>query len=287
MKRALIIILGLALAGGGSAQAGPGPGLGSGQGCKAQCIKSALVWSKGTSAKIRVRTDTAAFIKIRVSDKAPWPATPAPHFYTVDASSFSGALKTDWTTTLTGLDAGTVYHIVVEAQDANGRTAFRQGTFTTLKRNVLITFTHIKIVSDAEKGANRGEIEFLFRANQVWHPELHQGIRKLQSGDVLKLPGRGLQLLLPDAPRWLELRVQGVEHDWTTSYCSDGVPPFQSLGFDGDCNQHATALEMFDLDNLPDQGDSLPSLHDAEFFLETDDHRLKFRAYGTIDVSFG
>ena len=159
MKRALIIILGLALAGGGSAQAGPGPGLGSGQGCKAQCIKSALVWSKGTSAKIRVRTDTAAFIKIRVSDQAPWPATPAPHFYTVDASSFSGALKTDWTTTLTGLDAGTVYHIVVEAQDANGRTAFRQGTFTTLKRNVLITFTHIKIVSDAEPNRRRNQRE--------------------------------------------------------------------------------------------------------------------------------
>lgn len=74
MLRIATFMIGLLLTTGAVAAAAPPTpriGLGSGLGCGAQCIKKALVTPTMTGGSLEVKTDTAARIKIWVSDQAP------------------------------------------------------------------------------------------------------------------------------------------------------------------------------------------------------------------------
>jgi hypothetical protein len=188
MKRVLsIVIAAVALTIAGTASGGGPPvapvEVGSGLGCEAQCIKQATVVAGPFAAVLDVRTDAPARIKVKVSDVAPTQATSGPHFYTWDAADSTGAAyKTQWTTTLLGLQAGTLYHIVVWATDAEGRTAYQQGRFRTKGRTVEVTFWKVKVLNDADKGKlDKGEISFEGELNgdDAWAI----GEKKLASGN--------------------------------------------------------------------------------------------------------
>ena len=82
--------------------------------------------------QLQVETDTPARLKVWISDQAPGfidgtPWIPNPDYFGQTWNRF-----TSFTFALDGLAAGTLHHILVTATDAEGRTAYRLGTFETL-----------------------------------------------------------------------------------------------------------------------------------------------------------
>lgn len=246
--------------------------------CAEQCIVKAWVTSQGTSADIEVKTDTPALIEVEAALEVPHQTADGPRFHDPDVRVRSDERERVWNARLAPLFADTTYHIIVRATDVHGDSSYQQGTFRTLRRTATVTFTDIRVIDDADKGKyDRGEIEFFFAVADQWLPELHQGERKIRSGKTLDLPGRGLAFTLDDAPQWIALAVQGVEHDDGLHFCSHGFPPFEGGGGGGagKCIDFATAETHVNLDEQA-----------GAFEFTTDDYYLKFRVRGTIDVSY-
>jgi hypothetical protein len=286
---ALVLALaGQALAGSPAA----GGGVTSGLGCGAQCITKAKVIAGPFNATLQVRTDTPARISVKVSDQEPFHATGGPHFYVWDAAaSTGGAYKTAWNTSLSGLEPGTLYHIVVWATDGEGRTAYREGTFETPGRHVVLTFWKVKVLNDADHdcciSANKGELSFDYYANGGY---VHgNGQKKLASGASFHPHPAEFPIPIDDAPRYLELFVGGSECDhagWNCVFEADDY-----CGSDSDCAEAHATLDLDDLGGgaLPgNYGTDMPSGHDGYVVFETPHHYyLEFRVYAYVDVYYG
>ena len=263
-----------------------------GEGCELQCITKAKLNPAWGSASLEIQAAVPVRMQVKASKFAPMQTTSGPHFTVVHASASSGGdYRTQWTPALDDLEPATTYHIVVWATDEKGRTAVQQGTFKThhANRQVTITFDRIRILGDADNGAlNPGELELFFGVNGEWQPSLHQGERKVKSEDTLRLPWDGdrpgLTTILADAPQWLELDVQGYEHDkygkgFGFGFCSQGFPPFAGSGDSFECGDYATATTRIDLDAL------FPGLaHRAVF--ETRRNYLKFVIEADVTVRY-
>ena len=240
--------------------------------CDGQCIEWATVEPHGTSATFAMHTTVPARL---------WVSMDAP------AVQDTGSRVRDWEVTFEGLTPDTLYNVVLVAEDQHGNLNHRYGQFRTLERHVEITFTSIHVVNDADKwDVNKGEVEWVFEVENDWIESFHRGIAKIKSGRTVNL-GEGRRLVIDDADRYLELAVQGVEHDF--GYCTAGVPPYAGH-FGGDildCQDVATAWETIDLDNLVVDDPAVPAGYDAAFMLRTRAHYLEFDAYGTIDIWYG
>ncbi|HEX7277095.1 MAG TPA: hypothetical protein VF244_06940 [Acidimicrobiales bacterium] len=262
-----------------------------GDGCDLQCISKAWVNPGRGSAALEVKTEVPSRMQVKASTFEPMQTTSGPHFNVVHAAASSGAdFRTEWDVDLDGLEPGTTYHVVVWATDEEGRTAYQQGTFLTHEavRRVKVTFNRIRIISDGDK-YTKGEVELFLAVNNEYRPELHQGTKTVKSGSSHGLPWNGgragtVVMVIEDAPQWLNLRVQGVEHDEYGKgpgfqFCSEGTPPFAGLsGGESTCLDYATAGEHLDLDTL------FPGLaHPVEF--ETTSHHLKFRVEAEVTVT--
>lgn len=237
---------------------------------------------------LEVKTSVPARMQVKVSKFEHTQTTSGPHFNVVDAAASSGAgYRTQWNTALDGLDPGTKYHVVVWATDEKGGTAYRQGTFVThdIRRWAVVHFNRIHVIGDGDHGKrNRGELELFFAVDDEYRSHLHQGTKKVKSGSGYGLPWDGgrpgtLGVVVDDAPRWLNLKVQGVERDFSLQFCSEGIPPYAGLATgSSDCLDFATAAEHLDLDGL------FPGLaHLVEF--ETTNGHLKFRIEAEVVVS--
>ena len=238
--------------------------------CDGQCIEWATVQPGGTSATFKMHTTVPARL---------WVSMDAP------AVQDTGSRVRDWEVTFDGLTPDTLYNVVLVAEDQHGNLNHRYGQFRTLERHVEITFTSIHVVNDADKwDINKGEVEWFFEVDGDWIEAFHRGIAKVKSGQWINL-GDSRRYVIDDADRFLQLAVQGVEHD-SKGFCTAGVPPFSDhFGGDiDDCRDVATAVETFDLDNLVNDDPALPAGYDAAFMLRTRDHYLQFDAYGTIDI---
>src|SRR6185436_9515947 len=94
---------------------------------------------------------------------------------------------TKWTGQLGQLRPGTKYYVIVSATDAQGRSAYQTGTVRMDDRKVRITLLKIKVIDDADKGANNGEILF-----EHWIGDRsfgHADFRKLASGATINVEG--------------------------------------------------------------------------------------------------
>lgn len=241
--------------------------------CDGQCIEWATVEPGGTTATFELHTSVPARM---------WVSMDAP------AVQDSGSMVQDWEVTFDDLTPDTLYHVVLVAEDQHGNLDHRYGQFRTLERHVEITFTSIHVINDADKWKiNKGEVEWFFEVEGDWIEEFHRGVAKVKSGDWINL-GESRRLVIDDADRWLQLAVQGVEHD-SHGFCSAGVPPYADhFGGDiDDCRDVATAIGTIDLDNLVVDDPALPAGYDAAFMVQTRDHYLQFDAYGTIDIWYG
>jgi hypothetical protein len=294
MKRWITLIAALLLAVPAAALAGTAPaphgGIASGLGCSAQCITKANVFAGPFVAVVQIRTDTLARISVEVSDQPPLHPVGGPWFPTTDAADSTGtAYKTAWNPALHGLEPGTTYHIVVKAKDADGHTAYREGTFKTEGRIAMLTLWKVKILNDADHDccvwANKGEISFDYYVNGKW--VLGTGQKKLASGASFHPHSPLWPIAVDDAPRFLHVFVGGSECDHVGWNCVFEAGDY--CGSDSDC---ASASATIDLDHLGagtlpgSYGTDMPSGHQGYIVFETKDSYLRFRVYAYVDVSY-
>jgi hypothetical protein len=282
MKRAITTILTtfLLTVGGQAFAAGPpvAPGgLNAGLGCSAQCIQKALVTPTMTGARLEVETDTPARIAIRISDQAPGFIDGTPWIPNPDYAAHTVSTYTSRTFQIDRLAAGTRFHILVTATDAEGRSAYRLGTFETLDppplppavqtQAVRVMFYKVKIKNDADS-VGKGEIALNFCV---------KGDCGIGEGAYLKLgSGQTYAALetrtVADGSGEIELRVDGDEYDFATA------------------NEHSSPRLVVDLDDLDDNvvgGDygNMPYGHDAYVSFESpSSDSLEFRVYAWVDV---
>jgi len=237
--------------------------------CDGQCIEFATVEVGGTSASFAMHTTVPARL---------WVSMDAP------AVQNSVARVRDWVVNFEGLTPDTLYNVVLVAEDQHGNLNHRFGQFRTLKRHAEITFTSIHVVNDADKRArNKGEVEWFFEVDGDWIEDFHRGVAKIKSGRTVNL-GDGRRIEINDSDRFVELAVQGIEHD--PGKCFAGTGPFDDHrgGDMAGCRDVATAVATIDLDDLIVDDPALPAGYDGAFMLRTREHYLQFDAYGTIDV---
>ena len=239
--------------------------------CDGQCIEFATVEVGGTSASFAMHTTVPARL---------WVSMDAP------AVQNSVARVRDWAVTFEGLTPDTLYNVVLVAEDQHGNLNHRFGQFRTLERHAEITFTSIHVVNDADKrAANKGEVEWFFEVDGDWIEDFHRGVGKIKSGRTVNL-GDGRRIEINDSDRYVQLAVQGMEHDPVLGSASPGSGPFADH-CGGDvvgCRDVATAVATIDLDDLIVDEPALPAGYDGAFMLRTREHYLQFDAYGTIDV---
>ncbi len=264
-------------------------GVGSGLGCAAQCIKTGVTTSHGKSVDLHVTTDTPAKLQAQISTLPPLPNGNSPPYFTNPKTQSDNSFRTDWTTAFTALEPDTTYHIVVRATDGNGKTAYQQGTFKTLERKVVVTFTKILVIDDADHGVNKGEVSFDFFVNDQEVGRLDQ--QKIKSGQSIHF---SVYANLTDAPRWLTITVRGLECDvvgWKCAEEAEGDFPTTGGGSYQDWD-YAHAYTFVNVDDPdmgalpPNYGTDLPAGHDGYLIFDTTGYHLKFRVYGYFDTDY-
>jgi hypothetical protein len=260
----------------------------SGAGCAAQCIRTAQVSAGLRAAKITVNTNVPARLMISADPSEPLATSQGPSFAHPDVSLTTSQLSTQWSGELLGLVASRRYNVIIRAIDANGRMSVRQGTFETAKRHAIVTFKRIRVSYDGDKGANRGELAFHGKINGYWRVKRKES--KVKSDSTVHFPNGGT-VGYTDLTRWIDLKVQAVEHDAKgTCYDSLGSGPF-SQKLSGSINEKChkrtwnTAVGEFDLDEIFAQDGLLPgfggwSSFDKTIYAERGPIRFK------VDVGF-
>lgn len=271
-------------------------------GCSIQCVRKALFTQVGgTDATIEIATGEPATLQVMLSRDAPIQESWGPRFSFVDRSISSPGLVKTWTGHLDQLRPGTTYHVIVSATDGRGRSAYRTGTVRMDDRKVRITLLKIKVIDDADKGSNRGEISFEHRlgGNVV----AAAGFHKISSGDTVDVrgdsgrPGALAVVTANGSDPVLKLVTDGLECDWQQmKNCvrESGWAPGSGGGeTGGKGDDWAVAGGTFHLNSLLESGAlpstfgmGLPAGHDAYFAYATTSHYLKFRVYGYLDVFF-
>jgi hypothetical protein len=261
-----------------------GPGtIDSGLGCSQQCIVKALVSQQqpdGTRARIDIRTSTTAHIQIDVSrDKPTQLAGGGLAQYDVVSRQWTPSPTKEWAPSVTGLDYGTKYYVVVRARDNQGRVSFRQGSFRTVSATATITLHRIKVLNDGDK-IGKGDMDFhlYVEDEHVWGT----GIRKINSGDTMTVsppgssrPGYPFQV---SANGDAKFSMEMIGRDW------DGFAP----------DAGNTAGGQFDVSDLlkpgalpggwQGTGVTAPAGHDGYFAFGATDAYVKFLVLATIDL---
>jgi hypothetical protein len=266
----------------------------SGHGCSGGCIQRALL----TQSRV---TPSTATVDFRAAVPATLRLLVRRGSETV-AALVSAGETTSWTPTVSGLLPGTTYAVEATATDAQGRVDRRTGTFRTVEAVARVTLAKITVVDDAEKGANRGELRFTYRVNDVGQDG--GGLRKIGSGTTLGAPVAGTSrpgatFAVPaHAGAVLDVRVRGLECDrvMKKTCLIDGAAPAgwkPSGGSNGKKEQHAWAVGVLDLEDvlragaLPPwhgTGVEAPAGHDGYFVVSTSDFRVKFRVLAHVDL---
>jgi hypothetical protein len=216
------------------------PGLGEAapggdSGCSTQCITKAWLTPDPSSfdMDLEVTSHTLARFEAYVSTDAPGEDPDGhPSFPGATPMTTNFAYEKAWTTTLGPLEPATTYHVIVKATDGMFRSSYQVGSFETRvgANRLLVTFHEIRVHHDGDKGANRGELSFVFAIDGAYVRKA--GEFKVGSGTTLNLsdgdrwPGIGTVVDLDPSPlAWLPmLGVAGYERD------ADGVNDFCSLG---------------------------------------------------------
>lgn len=266
----------------------PDPGLSAGLGCKAACIERALLRNDGIvpgRVHLEWRTSVPATVSLSLSAKTISGATL--HFF----QHVTGSRKTEHRATFDGLLTGTTYQVTAKAKDAEGHTRVEEGSFRTRSAVATVIFHKLKVIDDADKGGNAGEISFDYAAGDEvvgsnW-------FRRIDSGETVaaRTSGAGrpgvMFTVSADRRRTLDLWVGGNECDWQRLSRCPREANFGGYPTDVD----ATAKLTFDLRDAigsealpPAHGSGLPAGHGAYPIWETTSNYLKFRVYATVDV---
>ncbi len=224
---------------------------GGDSGCATQCITSAVL-SPGadyTSSALAVRSHTPALFQASVSTAAPSFDGSVPSFAAVDEWVNSGLEYTqEWDPTLDGLASNTQYHIIVTAQDAQGRTSYRVGQFLSQSAptfDLAYTLVGIKVTNDGDKHS-AGELSFGWQVGSDLVALDNAG--KVDDG----MAGLSTFTFTDWSSTWQVSDVSGFmppvivsafEWDWNGNAfdgdsCNDVPESVSTSGFDGDCVMH-------------------------------------------------
>ena len=265
----------------------PDVGLSAGLGCKADCLERGTLTS---DPQVPGRASLELRATVPVTFQVLLVARDASGRLLDQRGVATGAGRTSFETTLDGLLTGTRYTVTAKATDADGHLRSEHGTFRTRSAEATVTVHAIRIIDDADKGSNAGEIDLdlVAQGDDFWT----MGFRRIDSGTTFapRMPGTtrpgAWTTVSVDGLKQLELQAGGVECDWQRlSRC-----PRESGPVGGDWE--ASATTHLDLDEAfvadgslpPGYGTVLPAGHDAYAIFETTEHSLKFRVYATVDV---
>ncbi len=95
----------------------------------------------------------------------------------------TGSKKDSHTATFDRLLTGTTYQVTAKATDADGATRVEQGTFRTRSAVAVVTFHKLKVLNDADKGGNAGEISFDYAVED--EVDVTSWFRRIDSGDTV------------------------------------------------------------------------------------------------------
>jgi hypothetical protein len=206
-----------------------------GPGCSINCITSGIAYARGVDAELVVHTDTPAMIWIIVwNDDGYHRQFISDHGQT----SFSGFFD--------DLEADTFYYAMAVAEDGEGYSSHGYGDFTTLSRNVQVSFTSATI-----HDSPFGDDDFWMRlwVNGEWANDGSGGYDP--EGSTLPL---GIQIhSFDDVGQSLDLSVQLSQSDDDADLCEatgplDG-PYIGGLG----CTEYAYATLYDDVNDLDDR----------------------------------
>lgn len=224
---------------GGLAQPG-GPA-----GCAAQCITKAWLSpaggaQAGTTVGLDVASHTPAQFQASVSTQAPTLTDGVPSFaQTVEWANSGLQYAKTWQVDLSGLTPGTDYHIIVAAQDAQGRKAWRVGQFRTVPApdvDLDLALVSVRVDRDGD-GIGRGELSMGWRIGE--HTVATFGEAKREDGDLVTFGTTPTRITVPGMSGWLPVvRVAAMERDpdGLSEFCAGpaGVP--DSQGSNGACD---------------------------------------------------
>ncbi|KAL3916045.1 MAG: hypothetical protein SGARI_008051 [Bacillariaceae sp.] len=217
----------------------------SNDGCAVQCITSGKAYARGVDALLQVRTATPATIVIQVFDNAG----------------------------LLGLKPGTTYTAVATATDSNGNTAVGHGSFTTLVRNVEISFPWqaSMLFNLVESDGNDPTY-----AKRIWHDGswIEEQYENLGVASDPLIPGQPYTLgmfqetmAIDNAEKYLELTLQMQMDNRDCDPCEVIGPPEQPFygAWEGSGIYWAFSELAggfpFDLDINPGNAESSHTLH--------------------------
>ena len=263
----------------------PDLGLSAGLGCKADCIEKGTLTSDPSiagRAQLELRSTVPAIFQVSLVVKTISGKTL--HFF----QHVTGSRKTEHTATLDGLMTGATYQVTAKATDGDGNAWVEQGTFRTRSATATVTFHKVKIIDDADKGSNRGEIALDYYADGEFVDS--SDFKRYGSGDTVvpRMPGTsrpGISKTVSiDRQFGLDLVVGGVECDWhAINNC------VREHGVNGWSAHAKTTIDLREAfaptgDLPPGYGTGLPAGHDAYAIFETTTDSLKFRVYATVDI---
>jgi hypothetical protein len=223
---------------GGTAGHSASGDLKGGPGCSIQCITSGVAYAHGVNAELVVHTDTASTIWISV-----WNDDGYARIFNSSAGKMSFSALFD------DLEPGTTYGAMAAAQDGAGYTSYAYGSFTTLTRNVQITFTEAQI-EDAPYGNNDFYMLRWLQGEQL--EDSYVG-PLTPEGSTVPL---GINIFsLDDVDQFLSLAVQLSQSDDGDDLCEAVAEPDEPSSGSSDCTTWAYATfsdgGLLDLDHRP------------------------------------
>jgi hypothetical protein len=107
--------------------------VGNEPGCARSCLTTAMVTRSTftTKLELQVETNVAAYVRVYISKDAPTITGGVPSFVGVSPVKTSGGHVTSWSGAIAGLDADTIYHVIIKATDLAGRSQSVTGPVRT------------------------------------------------------------------------------------------------------------------------------------------------------------
>ena len=170
-----------------------------GPGCSIQCITSGIAYARGVGANLVVKTDTPAKI---------WIIAWNDDGYHKQVNSEEGEIE--FAHHFDDLEPDTFYYAMAAAEDSEGYTSHGYGDFTTLTRNVRVSFSQAVIHEKPFSGPF---------AMTAWlqGEEIADNDNNVQEGDIVPV---GIQIHdLEDAERFLTLEVFLLLFDSSEDLC--------------------------------------------------------------------
>lgn len=254
--------------------------------CQRGCITGVTVTPHGTFATFAVAT--AAPTKLHIDVGIP---NSSGQCLTIVASADSPT-ATSHTKQLIGLKAIRLHCYVLRATDATNVDYTQNGTFTTLGREVTVSFNKLHMIDDSDD-LSTAELDVWFHFNDIVTPFLHLTAPDIGSGDDATF---SLGMILHNAPETLKLRIIGLDDDagplnlafdcvWVAT---DGFPPGSGSN---DCADWVTEIKTFDVSSSgvgldasgkPKEEFDLP----LNILVSSSLSPLEFRVFGEIKVRY-